>query len=132
MQQVEIRAEIDRESNAIRVTTKFVKKFRIYLHDSMLDLDRPISVTVDGRSPVKKTAKQSASVLLESALRDREMLFTAAIDVDVRMHVKLRRGPSAPRGCGTPDSPFLGQFGEKLGKLTIEVPAAPDFGQPKP
>ncbi len=79
---VEIKAEVDREKNVIRVTSKFVTELRVYVSDAMLDLDKEISVTVNGTTTKKKVTR-SASVLLESAVRSREQLFAATIDVKV-------------------------------------------------
>ena len=81
---IKFKATIDREKNTIRISSTYVKKFRIYLHDSMLDLDKPIRVLVNGRQRARKKVKRSVKVLLESALRDREQLYTATLDIRVR------------------------------------------------
>jgi hypothetical protein len=83
VQPVEARAEIDREKNSITITTKHVTELRLHLADAMVDLDREIAVTVNGTTTKKKAAR-SASVMLESAKRSREQLFSAVIDVKVR------------------------------------------------
>lgn len=82
VQPVEVKAEIDRERNTIKVTSKFATELRFYVSDAMLDLDKEISITVNGTASKKKVTR-SASVLLESAVRSREQLFSAVIDVKV-------------------------------------------------
>jgi predicted esterase len=81
---VEVRAEIDREANAVRVAAKHVTELRLHVSDAMLDLDREITVFVDGAQKAKKKVTRSAKALLESAARDREMLFSASLDVKLK------------------------------------------------
>lgn len=81
-EEARVRAELLRDSNEIRVTCSGVKELRIYLHEKMVDFARPVVVTVNGdRSSF--TARPSLEVLLESARRDRGLLYTAAVTVRV-------------------------------------------------
>lgn len=83
VQPVEAKAEIDREKNAIKVTTKHVTELKLWLSDAMLDLDKEIAITVNGTTTKKKVTR-SSTTLLESALRSREQLFSATIEVKAR------------------------------------------------
>jgi hypothetical protein len=81
---IDVRAEIDRDANAIRLSAKHADEVRFHLSDAMLDLDREILVTVDGAVRAKKKVVRSARAVLESAQRDREMLFSATLDVKLK------------------------------------------------
>lgn len=81
-EEARLTAELRRESNEIRVTASGVKELRIYLHESMVDFARPVVVTANGaRSSF--TARPSLEILLESARRDRGLLYTAALTLRV-------------------------------------------------
>lgn len=81
-EEARVSAELRRESNEIRVTASGVKELRIYLHESMVDFARPVVVTANGaRSSF--TARPSLEILLESARRDRGLLYTAALTLRV-------------------------------------------------
>lgn len=80
----EVRAEIDREANAVRLTAKHVEEVRLHLSDAMLDLDRDVTVFVDGAQKARKKVTRSVRTVLESAPRDREMLFSATLDVKLK------------------------------------------------
>jgi pimeloyl-ACP methyl ester carboxylesterase len=76
------RAEISRESNEIKVTVSGAREIRIYLHERMVDLSKPVWVTVNG-SKSKFEVRPSLETLMESARRDRGLLYTAAVRVKV-------------------------------------------------
>ncbi|MHC4607549.1 MAG: carboxylesterase family protein [Planctomycetota bacterium] len=84
VREIDIRAELVREKNAVRVRSTYVKKFRLYLHDEMLDLDEPVTVFVNGKRAAKKKVARSGRVLLKSAVHDPGRLFTAVLDVKVK------------------------------------------------
>ena len=63
-----------------------VRKLRIYLDDEMVDLDRPVTITVNGRTLHDKKVKRSVDVLIEEARRrgDRSMTFSAFVELKIR------------------------------------------------
>ncbi len=81
---VEARAELDREANAIRITTRHVDEITLHLSDAMLDLDREVTVVVNGSTRAKKKVERSVKTLLDSASRDRSMLFSAQLVAKTR------------------------------------------------
>src|SRR6185295_2001724 len=72
-----------RAGNAITITTEEVKELRVYLDDAMVDLDKPVVITVNGRKVHDAVVKRSMEVLIEDAhkRRDPGMLFTAFVDL---------------------------------------------------
>ena len=77
-----VQAERAADSNEIKVTAAGAREIRLYLHERMVDFAKPVSVTVNG-SRSTHTVKPSVEVLLESARRDRGLLYTAAVKVRV-------------------------------------------------
>ena len=77
-----VRAEVLKEANEIKVTSSGVREIRIYLHPRMIDLSRPLWLTLNG-SKSRIEAKPSLEVLLESARRDRGLLYSASVKVKV-------------------------------------------------
>ncbi len=81
-EEIKARGEIFPEANEIRISASGAKELRIYLHEKMLDLKKPVTVVVnDSRS--KFDVKPSLETLLESARRDRGLLYTASVKVRV-------------------------------------------------
>jgi dienelactone hydrolase len=77
-------AELVPAENGIRIlSTGPVKELRLHLHAEMLDLSRPVKVVVNG-SASSHAAKPSVQALLESAVRDRGLLYPASVKVQVR------------------------------------------------
>ncbi|HVE42599.1 MAG TPA: hypothetical protein VNM14_22155 [Planctomycetota bacterium] len=77
-----IRAEIAREANEIKVTVAGAREIRVYLHEKMVEYARPVTVTVNG-SKSRFDVKPSLETLLESARRDRGLLYTSSVKVRV-------------------------------------------------
>lgn len=77
-----VKGEIVRESNEIRITAAGVRELRIYLHEKMADPAKPLTITVNG-SKSRYDLKPSMETLMESARRDRGLLYTSAIKVRV-------------------------------------------------
>jgi pimeloyl-ACP methyl ester carboxylesterase len=77
-----VQAELRADANEVKINATGVRELRIYLHDRMLDLAKPVTVVVNG-SRSTHTAKPSLETLLESARRDRGLLYTAALRVSV-------------------------------------------------
>jgi dienelactone hydrolase len=72
-----------RAGNAIDVACEEVKELRVWLDDAMLDLDRPVTVTLNGKRLFDGKAKRSVDTLIDEARRrrDRAMTFSAFVDV---------------------------------------------------
>jgi dienelactone hydrolase len=76
------RAELVPESNEIKLTTTGVRELKVYLHERMIDFSKPLTLTVNG-SRSKVDVRPSLETLLESARRDRGLLYTASVKVKV-------------------------------------------------
>ncbi|MBI3858090.1 MAG: hypothetical protein HY293_20610 [Planctomycetes bacterium] len=76
------RGEIVAESNEIKVTVSGAREIRVYLHEKMLDLAKPVTVTVNG-SKSRFDVKPSLETLMETARRDRGLLYVASVKVRV-------------------------------------------------
>ena len=76
------RGEIVKESNEIKVTVAGAREIRVYLHEKMVDLARPVTITVNG-SKSTFDVKPSLETLLESARRDRGLLYLSSVKVRV-------------------------------------------------
>jgi pimeloyl-ACP methyl ester carboxylesterase len=80
---VKVRAELVKEQNLVTVaSTGPAKELRIHLHPSMLDLTKPVKVSVNGRTTTH-APKPSLDALLESAKRDRGLLYSASLTAGV-------------------------------------------------
>lgn len=77
-----VTAECLRETNEIRVSAAGAREIRIYLHEKMVDFGKPLIVTVNGTKS-RPDVKPSLETLLESARRDRGLLYTASVRVRV-------------------------------------------------
>jgi hypothetical protein len=72
-----------RKSNAIEIACEEVKELRVYLDDAMVDLDKPVTITVNGRKLHDGVVRRSVDTLIEEARRrhDPSMLFCASLDL---------------------------------------------------
>jgi pimeloyl-ACP methyl ester carboxylesterase len=72
-----------RKGNVIEITTEEVKELRVYLDDAMVDLDKPVTIIVNGRKLHDGIVKRSLDTLIEDAHKrhDPSMLFSAAVDL---------------------------------------------------
>jgi predicted esterase len=77
-----VRGEINREANEIKLTVAGAREIRVYLHEKMLELAKPVTITVNG-SKSKVDVKPSLETLLESARRDRGLLYSSSVKVRV-------------------------------------------------
>ena len=71
--------------NRIEIMTRWARSVTVYLHDQLLDLDKPVVVTVNGELVFEGAVKRSILVGLEQArrLRDRGRAYPAAVRIDV-------------------------------------------------
>jgi len=76
------KGEIVKESNEIKLTVAGAREVRVYLHEKMVDFAKPVTVTVNG-SKSKFDIKPSMETLLESARRDRGLLYSSSVKVRV-------------------------------------------------
>jgi predicted esterase len=74
-----------RKGNAIDVTCEEVKELRVWLDDAMLDLDKPVTITVNGKKLHDGVVKRSVDTLIEEARRRRDPSMTYSALVDVRV-----------------------------------------------
>ena len=77
-----VKAEILKESNEIKISATGAREIRVYLHETMVDYSKPLTVTINA-SRSKFDLKPSLETLMESARRDRGLLYTASIKVKV-------------------------------------------------
>lgn len=59
-----IKASLDRPANRVKVEAENVSSFRIYLNDLLLDLDRPVTVVVNGEVLVQKKVERNLQFML--------------------------------------------------------------------
>jgi hypothetical protein len=81
-EEIRARGDLSTETNEIKITAAGAKEIKVYLHERMVDFTKPVAITVNG-SRSTYTAKPSLETLLESARRDRGLLYTAAVKVRV-------------------------------------------------
>lgn len=80
-----IDATYDRSANAVALTVAGYPKVAVYLNDQMLDLDRPVTITVNGRPAFTGMASRSEAMIRQSVDRrgDPGLIFSARVVVDV-------------------------------------------------
>jgi len=81
-EEIRARGDLSTETNEIKLLATGARELRVYLHERMVDFTKPVSITING-SRATYTAKASLETLLESARRDRGLLYTAAVKVKV-------------------------------------------------
>src|SRR5262249_31760438 len=79
------RVDLTRTGNRVDARCRGVASFRLLLSPAQFDLDRPVTVVVNGRTVFEGIAQRSVRTLLEWAARDndRTMLFAAELPVSV-------------------------------------------------
>jgi predicted esterase len=75
-----------RKGNAIEITTVEVIQLRVWLDDAMVDLDKPVSITANGRKLHDAVVRRSVDTLVDEARRrhDASMTFSAYVDIRTR------------------------------------------------
>jgi hypothetical protein len=75
-----------RKGNAIDIACEEVRELRVWLDDAMVDLDKPVAITVNGRKMHDMTVKRSIDVLIDDVRhrRDRAMTFSAFVDLKLK------------------------------------------------
>jgi hypothetical protein len=76
-----VSARIDRDKNTITITSSNVLRLRVLLDDRLVDLDKPIEITLDGKKAFSGTRERSLGHLLEECRRtgDSRRTFTASV-----------------------------------------------------
>ncbi len=69
--------------NLIDVKTSYVSEFTLFLHDKLVDMDKPITIKVNGRA-YKKTVKRDVGFMLDEVRKDgdKERTFYAAVKMN--------------------------------------------------
>ncbi len=81
-----LEAKLDREHNAIHLTTSGIQKVFLRLNDEVLDLDEKITLFIDEQEPRAISIQRSLDELLKTAYYtgDRSRLFTRIVEVEIR------------------------------------------------
>lgn len=81
---VKLEGKIDKAKNSIGVTFEGAKRVRVYVDDRILDLSKPVTVTVAGKTRVSKKLEPSFEAILESwrSRRDERLVYPAFVDVE--------------------------------------------------
>ena len=77
-------ARAKRTGNAIAVTGEELKEVRLWLSDAMVDFDKPVVVTFNGRKVHDKLVKRSVETLIEDYRKRRDPGMTFAAELLVR------------------------------------------------
>ncbi len=79
------RVDVTRDGNRFEATTRGVEQFTLLLSPDAIDFDRPVTVTVNGRTAFDGAVTEDVATLLEWAARDndRTMLYGAEIRINV-------------------------------------------------
>ncbi|MCF6159200.1 MAG: hypothetical protein E3K32_11695 [wastewater metagenome] len=80
-----VEAQVKDADNEIHLTVQGVKEVRLYLDDRLIDMERPLSVYINGRMVFSGKINGSLRALLETVKKrnDREALFSAYVDLKV-------------------------------------------------
>jgi hypothetical protein len=80
------RVDLVREGNRVDATTRGVGAFTLLLSPDQFDLDRPVTVVVNGRTAFEGSVRKDVRTLVKWAARDndRTMLFAAELPIEVQ------------------------------------------------
>lgn len=96
-----VKAKVDRANNAVDITCENVNEMKITLSDRMLDLDKPVKVTVNGKPIVDKTVERSLEYFLkyyEGNSFDPGVVPSAEIMIKVPAAEEPKSGSTLDRG----------------------------------
>jgi len=79
--QAVLRAEA--KGQAIEVSAACARRLTLRLSDALVDLDRPVTVSVNGKKVFEGRVSRTLRAALESAARDRGIAAAAAVEVEV-------------------------------------------------
>ncbi len=128
------RARIE-SGNRIAVTTRRARRVTLYLHDRLIDLDRPVEVLVNGVSMHSGRLNRALTVALEQRrfLRDPGRIYAAAITIDVpRSGAALEAGRSLETSIRPHPNEAALSYWERYAVQTLEdrFPALGLEGEP--
>jgi len=86
--QAVLRAEA--KGRTLEVVAARARRLKLRLNDSLLDLDQPFTVLVNGRKVFEGKVDRALAPLLESAARDRHVAAAAVLEVDVPLDAPSR------------------------------------------
>ena len=90
---IRVDAELVPDTNEIRVTSTGARELTIYLHERMVDLSKAVVVRVNGARRQFRP-KPSVTTLMESARRDRGLLYSAKVKVRPPVAKRREKGPT--------------------------------------
>ena len=94
--------EVDKEKNSVIMTGNNFYSFTLFLNDSILDLDKPIEVVVNGKVADRRTVVRSFSDMLKGMLRNPYYngIATAHLRADVPQAEEKKERDDPPSGDG--------------------------------
>jgi len=80
-----VEAEINEEDNEVYLTIHEVKTVRLFLEEGLIDMERPLRVSINGKAVYFEKVRRSVRTILDTVKRrnDREALFSAYLDLSV-------------------------------------------------
>lgn len=73
------------DENSFQVERSSLKQLTLLLNDEFVDLDKPVTVNVEGQKQIQQTPNRTIASLVRS-LRERDdpaMMFSAEIDLEI-------------------------------------------------
>ena len=79
-----LEASLDKRSSVINLKTNHHGKITVHLNDSMINLEKPLIVNINGSTVFKGTVKRDAKVMVSSWLqrRDPRQIYSVALQVE--------------------------------------------------
>jgi hypothetical protein len=99
-------AVVDEKENAIDLATENIESFKIYLSDRLVNLDRPVKVTVNGKEHTNRLFSRDLKTFIQyykKNPRDPGIQPCAILDIAVSPTVESK--PSAPESAPAPAPP---------------------------
>ncbi len=126
---------VEARGQAIEILAARARRLRLRLGDALLDLDRPFSITVNGRKVFEGSVERRAEALVESAALDPGRPAPAALEVAVPLDSDARREAARWLGSLAPEvEPAALPWWEVYARATLRErrPRADWAGTPLP
>lgn len=80
-----VAVEIKEDGNEVCMTTNGVRTVRLFLEEKLIDMERPLRVTINGKTVYFEKVSRRVQAILDTVKRrnDREALFSACLDLSV-------------------------------------------------